>query len=156
MKKQSAHERYKESVAEWQLALQEPYCPAPPGAPARGLRLQVAAYAATTAGQRLDVWGCEHIPSHRETDHPATGPLPVLSMAEEMVQVLDTLNHLYGDMCTPPDPLAHARLTERKTALLDRIAAEEGRAEAAQQAEEARALAAQFRAEARESGEGTS
>lgn len=156
VKAQSAHERYKETVAEWQLALQQPYYPAPPGASARGLRLQEAAYAPTTAGQRVDAWVREHIPSHRETDHPVTGHPPVLSTAEEMVQVLDVLNHLYGDMRTPPDPLVRACLTERKAALLDRIAAEEGRAEAAQQAEEARALAVQLRAEARESGEGTS
>ncbi|MGV4988985.1 hypothetical protein ACVB8X_40870 [Streptomyces sp. NRAIS4] len=46
-----------------------------------------------------------------------------------------------------PDPVARLRLTERKAALLDRIAIEEGRPEAAVQAEEARALAAQIRAE---------
>ncbi|MFG3078319.1 hypothetical protein [Streptomyces sp. NPDC048225] len=153
---QSAHDRYKETLAEWQLALQEPYYPAPPGPPARGPLLQEAAYAPTTAGQRLDAWGREHIQSHRETDHPVTGHLPVLNTAEEMVQVPDALNHPDGDMRTPPDPLARARLTERKAALLDCIAAEEGRAEAAQQAEEVRAIAVQLRAEARESGEGTS
>ncbi|TDT29368.1 hypothetical protein EV562_113233 [Streptomyces sp. BK208] len=156
VEKQSAHERYKETVAEWQLALQEPYYPAPPGAPARGLPLQEAAYAPTTAGQRPDAWVREHIPPHRKTDHPVTDHLPVLSTAQEMVQVPDALKHLYGDMRTPPDPLARARLTERKAALLDRIVAEEGRTEAAQQAEEARAVAVQLRAEARETGEGTS
>ncbi|MEV6886241.1 hypothetical protein [Streptomyces sp. NPDC051135] len=156
VKRLSAHERYKETVAEWQLALQQPYYPAPPGAPARGPLLQEAAYAPARAGQRLDAWVREHIPSHRETDHSVTGHLPVLNTAEEMAQVLDGLNHPYGDMCTPPDPLARARLTERKAALLDCIAAEEGRAEAAQQAEEVRALAVLLRAEARESGEGTS
>ncbi|MGW5042188.1 hypothetical protein ACWEQK_28925 [Streptomyces parvulus] len=153
VKKQSAHERYKETVAEWQLALQEPHYAAPPGAAVRGLRLHEAAYAPTTAGQALDAWVREHIPAHRETDHPVTGHLPALTTAEEMVQVLDALNHLYGDARTPPDPLARARLTERKAALLDRIAVEEGRAEAAQQADEARALAVQLRIEAGESGE---
>jgi hypothetical protein len=148
MKKQSAHEKYKDAVAEWQLALQEPLYPAPPGAPVRGLRLHEAAYEPTTAGQNLDEWVREHMPTHRETDHPVTGHLPALSTAEEMVQVLDALKHLYGDMRTPPDPAARARLTERKAALLDRIAVEDGRPEAAQQAEEARALAAQLRAEA--------
>ncbi|WP_186779884.1 hypothetical protein [Streptomyces salinarius] len=156
VKKQSAHERYKETVTEWQLALQEPHYPAPPGASVRGLRLHEAAYTPTTVGQALDAWAREHLPAHRETDHPVTGHLPALSTAEEMVQVLDALKHLYRDMYAPPDPLARARLTERKAALLDRIAAEEGRAEAAQQAEEARALAVQLRAEAGESSEGTS
>ncbi|MFE7268539.1 hypothetical protein ACFU9B_42320 [Streptomyces sp. NPDC057592] len=148
MKKQSAHERYKEAVTEWQLSLQEPHYPAPPGAPVRDLRLHEAAYAPTTAGQNLDAWVREHIPAHQETNHPVTGHLPALTTAEEMVQVLDALNHLYGDMHTPPDPGARARLTERKAALLDRIAVEDGRPEAAQQAEEARALAAQLRTEA--------
>ncbi|MEH0589855.1 hypothetical protein QA942_39820 [Streptomyces sp. B21-106] len=148
MKKQSAHERFKKAVAEWQLSLQEPHYPAPPGAPVRGLRLHEAAYAPTTAGQNLDTWVREHIPAHRETDHPVTGHLPALTTAEEMVQVLDALHHLYGDRRTPPDPDARARLTERKAALLDRIAVEDGRPEAAQQAEEARALAAQLRTEA--------
>ncbi|MGV9815897.1 hypothetical protein ACWDTQ_28805 [Streptomyces cellulosae] len=148
MKKQSAHEKYKDAVAEWQLALQEPHYPAPPGAPVRGLRLHEAAYTPTTAGQGLDAWVREHIPAHRETEHPVTGHLPALSTAEEMVQVLDALKHLYGDMRTPPNPEDRARLTERKAALLDRIALEDGRPEAAQQADEARALAAQLRAEA--------
>jgi hypothetical protein len=152
MKKQSAHERYKEAVAEWQLALQEPLYPAPPGAAVRGRRLHEAAYEPTTAGQNLDAWVREHMPTHRETDHPVTGHLPALTTAEEMVQVLDALNHLYRDMHSPPDPGARADLTERKAALLDRIATEEGRPEAAQQAEEARALAAQLRAEAAQAG----
>ncbi|KUL73911.1 MULTISPECIES: hypothetical protein [unclassified Streptomyces] len=148
MKRQSAHEKYRDAVAEWQLALQEPHYPAPSGAPVRGLRLHEAAYAPTTAGARLDAWVHEHIPAQRETEHPVTGHLPALSTAEEMVQVLDALNHLYGDSRTPPDPKARARVIERKAALLDRIAVEQGRPEAAQQAEEARALAAQLHAEA--------
>ncbi|MFF2226935.1 hypothetical protein ACFVV7_26880 [Streptomyces globisporus] len=44
-------------------------------------------------------------------------------------------------------PVAQLRLIERKAALLDRIAVEKGRPEAAVQAEEARRLAAQLRAE---------
>ncbi|MFC7872034.1 hypothetical protein ACFUS2_12910 [[Kitasatospora] papulosa] len=146
--KQSAHVRFKEAVAEWQLSLQEPHYSASPGARVRSLRLHEAAYAPTSAGKNLDAWVREHIPAHRETDHPVTGHLPALSTAEEMVQVLDTLNHLYVDTRTPPDPSARIRLVERKAALLDRIAAEEGRPEAAQQAEEARALAAQLRNDA--------
>ncbi|MFE4629881.1 hypothetical protein [Streptomyces mirabilis] len=46
-----------------------------------------------------------------------------------------------------PDPVGRLRPTDRKAALLDRIAIEEGRPEAAVQAEEACALAAQLRAE---------
>ncbi|PBC72368.1 hypothetical protein BX261_7304 [Streptomyces sp. 2321.6] len=147
MKKQSAHERYKDLIEEWKLALQEPFHPAPSDAAVRGRRLHDAAYAPTTAGRDLDQWVREHIPAHHETDHPVTGHLPALTTAEEMVQVLDALNHLYSDMHTPPDPADRARLTERKAALLDRIAIEEDRPEAAVQAEEARALAAQLRAD---------
>lgn len=69
----------------------------------------------------------EHIPAQGETEHPVTGHLPALSTAEEMVQVLDALRHLYRDMHTPPNPEARARLTERKAALLDRIAVKNGR-----------------------------
>ncbi|MFG2881088.1 hypothetical protein ACGFYV_01955 [Streptomyces sp. NPDC048297] len=64
-----------------------------------------------------------------------------------MSQLLDGLKYLYRDMSKGPDPVARLRLTERKAALLDRIAVEEGRPEAAAQAEEARALAAWLRAE---------
>ncbi|WP_226487496.1 hypothetical protein [Streptomyces parvulus] len=157
VKKQTAHERYKETVSEWQLALQEPHYPAPPPSrPVRDLRLHEAAYAPTAAGHGLDAWVREHVTAHRETDHPVTGHLPALSTAEEMVQVLDALNHLHRDMHQPPDPAARAALIERKAALLDRIAVEEGRPDATQRAEEARALAVQLRAEAREAGEGTS
>lgn len=143
IKKQSAHERYKDRIEEWKLALVEPFYPSRPDAKLRSLRLHQAAYAPTTAGQRLDEWARER----GQGEHAVTGALPVLSTVEEMVQVLDGLNHLYRDMHTPPDPAARARLLERKAALLDRIAVEEGRPEAAAQAEEARALAVQLRAE---------
>ncbi|MGW8543678.1 hypothetical protein ACWGM4_24625 [Streptomyces albidoflavus] len=148
--RQSAHAKYKQAVAEWDLALQEPFCPAPEGgafAP-RAQRLPEAAYAPTRTGRDLDAWARIHVPEEQDTDHPVTGHLPTLTLAEEMVQVLDALKHLYHDMYTPPDPAARARLTERKAALLDRIAVEEGRPEAAIQASEARIVAAQLRAEA--------
>ncbi|ARE79470.1 hypothetical protein B6R96_36235 (plasmid) [Streptomyces sp. Sge12] len=148
VKKQSAHERYKPAVEEWKLALQEPFYPAPPERPVRNRRLHDAAYAPTAAGRRLDQWVREHIPAHRETTHPVTAHLPTLTTAEELVQVLDALNHLYNDALAPPDRAARARLAERKAALLDRIAVEDGRPEAAEQAAEARARAAQLRAEA--------
>ncbi|MFI8515318.1 hypothetical protein ACIGHB_29740 [Streptomyces sp. NPDC085460] len=64
-----------------------------------------------------------------------------------MSQLLDGLKHLYRDTYKGPDPVARLRLTECKAALLDRIAVEEGRPEAAAQAEKARALAVQLRAE---------
>ncbi len=131
MKKQSAHERYKPAVEEWKLALQEPFYPAPPERPVRKRRLHDSAYAPTAAGRRLDQWVREHIPAHRETTLPVTAHLPTLTTAEELVQVLDALNHLYYDTLTPPDPAARARPTEREAALLDRIAAEDGRLEAA-------------------------
>ncbi|WP_331751505.1 hypothetical protein OG215_40010 (plasmid) [Streptomyces globisporus] len=120
MKKQSAHERYREAEQEWKDALQVPFNPTPPGArfPYEYLRLHEAAYEPIKAGRDLD----------------------------EMGQLLDGLSHLYQDMQKRPDPIARLRLTERKAALLDRIAIEEGRPEAAAQAEEPRALAARLRA----------
>ncbi|MFD5489502.1 hypothetical protein ACFWIV_29010 [Streptomyces virginiae] len=148
VKKQSAHERYKPLVEEWKVALQEPFHPAPPEQPVRNRLLHDAAYAPTAAGRRLDQWVREHIPAHREADHPVTGHLPILTTAEELVQVLDAINHLYHDTRTPPDPAGRARLAERKAALMERIAVEDGRPEAAEQAAEARARAAQLRAEA--------
>ncbi|MFD9619674.1 hypothetical protein ACFWB2_20660 [Streptomyces virginiae] len=66
---------------------------------------------------------------------------------DEMKQIVDSLVHLHRDMNGQPDPAARLWLTERKAALLDRIAVEEGRPQAGVQAEDARALAAQLRAE---------
>ncbi|MFB7649443.1 hypothetical protein ACFC0S_15700 [Streptomyces sp. NPDC056084] len=145
MKKQSAHERYREAEQEWKDALHEPFNPIPPGArfPYEYLRLHEAAYAPLKAGRDLDEWAQER----GKGEHAVTGGLPTLSLLDEMGQLLDSLSHLYRDMHKRPDPIARLRLTERKAALLDRIAIEEGRPEAAAQAEEARALAAQLRAE---------
>lgn len=141
--KQSAHERYRGAEAEWKEALQEPFHPSAPGARVRTLRLHPAAYEPTRAGRDLDQWAR----TRGHGDHAVTANLPTLTLAEEMNQVLAALNHLYRDMHTPPDPAARLALTERKAALLDRIAVEEGRPDAAAQADEARALAAQLRAE---------
>ncbi|MBD2829901.1 hypothetical protein ID875_21290 [Streptomyces globisporus] len=145
MKKQSAHERYREAEQTWKDALHEPFNPIPPGArfPYNYLRLHEAAYEPIKAGRDLDEWAQER----GQGEHAVTGGLPTLSLLDEMGQVLDGLSYLYRDMHKRPDPAARLRLTERKAALLDRIAIEEGRPEAAAQAEEARALAAQLRAE---------
>jgi hypothetical protein len=149
MKKQSAHERYRETEQTWKDALHEPFNPMPPGArfPYEYLRLHEAAYEPIKAGRDLDEWAQER----GKGEHAVTGGLPTLSLLDEMGQVLDGLNYLYRNMSElgfkGPDPKARLRLTERKAALLDRIATEEGRPEAAVQAEEARALAAQLRAE---------
>ncbi|MFE4829934.1 hypothetical protein [Streptomyces sp. NPDC056672] len=145
IKKQSAHERYREAEQEWKEALHQPFSPTPPGTrvPTDFLRLHEAAYAPIQAGQNLDEWAKER----GKGEHAVTGGLPTLSLLDEMGQLLDGLKYLYRDMYKRPDPVARLRLTERKAALLDRIATEEGRPEAAVQAEEARALAAQLRAE---------
>ncbi|GAA2201215.1 hypothetical protein [Streptomyces bangladeshensis] len=145
MKRQSAHERYREAEQTWKNALHEPFNPLPPGARPtyEYLRLHEAAYAPIAAGRSLDEWAEEH----GKGEHAVTGGLPTLSLLDEMGQLLDGLKYLYRDMYKRPDPVARLRLTERKAALLDRIAIEEGRPEAAVQAEEARALAAQLRAE---------
>ncbi|MFD8822091.1 hypothetical protein ACFV1C_07005 [Streptomyces sp. NPDC059605] len=154
MKRQSAHERYREAEQEWKEALHAPFNPMPPGTrvPTDFLRLHEAAYAPIAAGRRLDEWAQEH----GKGEHAVTGGLPTLSLLEEMGQLLDGLKYLYRDMHKRPDPAARLRLIERKAALLDRIAVEEGRPEAAGQAEEARALAAQLRAEAEEATPPTS
>lgn len=145
MKRQSAHERYREVEQAWKEALHEPFNPVPPGTrvPTDFLRLHAAAYAPLDAGRSLDEWAKER----GKGEHAVTGGLPTLSLLDEMSQLLDGLKYLYRDMYKRPDPAARLRLTERKAALLDRIAVEEGRPEAAVQAEEARALAAQLRAE---------
>nr|WP_024127904.1 hypothetical protein [Streptomyces sp. 14R-10]AHF46178.1 hypothetical protein pZL1.13 [Streptomyces sp. 14R-10] len=145
MKRQSAHERYREAEQEWKDALHQPFNPIPPDTrfPFNYLRLHEAAYEPIKAGQDLDEWAMER----GKGEHAVTGGLPTLSLLDEMSQLLDGLSHLYRDMHKRPDPAARLRLTERKAALLDRIAVEEGRPEAAVQAEEARALAARLRAE---------
>ncbi|MET7738378.1 hypothetical protein ABZT02_44990 [Streptomyces sp. NPDC005402] len=148
--RQSAQERYREAVQEWKDSQQEPYYePSHPGG-VRGVRLHPAAMEPTATGRSLDAWVHQHVkgrPEIEADEHPVTGHLPALSTAEEMVQVLDALNHLYGDMHVPTDPGRRAQLLERKAALLDRIAVEDGRPEAAEQAAEARARAAELRAD---------
>ncbi|MFF4456911.1 hypothetical protein [Streptomyces goshikiensis] len=57
----------------------------------------------------------------------------------------DGLKSLYRDMYKRPDLAVRLGLTEQKADLLDRIASEEGRPEAAVQAEEAFALAPSYR-----------
>ena len=147
IKRQSAHERYRETEQAWNDALHEPFNPIPPGVNPRHRsdfrRLHEAAYAPVSAGKRLDEWAGRQ----GYGDHAVTGGLPTLSLLDEMGQLLDGLNYLYRDMYQPPNPVVRLRLTERKAALLDRIAIEEDRPSAAAQAEEARALAAQLRAE---------
>jgi hypothetical protein len=144
IKRQSAHERYREAEQAWKEALHEPFNPIPPGArvPTDFLRLHEAAYAPIDAGRNLDEWARER----GQGEHAVTGGLPTLSLLDEMGQLLDGINYLYRDN-KRPDPAVRLRLTERKAALLDRIAIEEGRPEAAALAEEARALAAQLRDE---------
>ncbi|AKH86175.1 hypothetical protein AA958_32590 [Streptomyces sp. CNQ-509] len=85
--RQSAHERYKAAVDEWQLSLVEPYEQAAPGY--RPARIHEAALEPTRTGQQLDEWARAHVPAARDDEHPVTGHLPRLSTAEEMVQVLD-------------------------------------------------------------------
>ncbi|WP_424217804.1 hypothetical protein ACN20G_37230 (plasmid) [Streptomyces sp. BI20] len=150
VRKQSAHERYREAEQEWKEALHAPFTPMmPPNTRVRTdyLRLHEAAYAPIEAGRSLDAWARER----GRGEHAVTDGLPTLSLTDEVGQLLDGLAHLYRNMRQPgfdgPDPVARLRFTERKAALLDRIAVEEGRPEAAVQADEARALAAELRAE---------
>lgn len=143
--RQSAHERYAEAEQKWKEALVSPYYPASPGSRHRSARLHEAALSPTATGRRLDAWARQHCERHRDTDHPVTGHLPTLSVPEEMVQVLDAIKHLHESDATPAD---RAAVYERKAALLERIAVEDGKPEAAEQAAEARARAEQLRREA--------
>ncbi|WP_331730057.1 hypothetical protein OHV05_35500 (plasmid) [Kitasatospora sp. NBC_00070] len=142
VKRQSAHERYREAEQAWKDALHDPYNPQPPGARYRSLRLHEAASHPSRTGSSWTVGG-----QARVGEQAVTGRLPTLSLLDEMNHVLEGLNYLYRDMRSGgPDPMLRLRLTERQAASLERIAVEEGRPSAAVLAEEARALAAQLRA----------
>lgn len=130
-------------MEEWQLSLVEPFYPAS-GSGHRALRIHEAAYHPTQTGRQLDEWAQAHVPGYRDDPHPVTGHLSPLSTAEEMVQVLDAINHL--QVTTSPEE--RATVYERKASLLERIAAEDGNPKAAEQAAEAGARAAQLRAQA--------
>jgi hypothetical protein len=69
--------------------------------------------------------------------------VPVVGV--DVVQVLDAINHLHDSNAGPSECAA---VIERRAALLERIAVEDRRPEAAEQTAEARARAAQYRAEA--------
>jgi hypothetical protein len=148
--RQSAQERYREAVQEWKDSQQEPYYPAARPGGIRGTRLHPAAIEPTSTGRRLDKWVHQHMtgrPSIDADEHPVSGHLPPLSTAEEMVQVLDAIQYAQAH---DAGPAFRATMHERKAALLDRIAVEDGKPEAAVQAQESRALAAQLRAQAGE------
>ncbi|WP_329129321.1 hypothetical protein OG727_34170 [Streptomyces caniferus] len=83
--------------------------------------------------------------SAREDEHPVTDHLPPLDAIEEMNQVLAAIQHLSESDAGPAE---RAAVYERKANLLDRIAIEDGRPAAAEQAADARARAARLRAEA--------
>ncbi|MFF1399376.1 hypothetical protein ACFVZD_36960 [Streptomyces sp. NPDC058287] len=141
--RQSAHERYKAAVDEWQLSLVQPYEPGTVASSYPAPVLHEAALEPTATGRRLDEWARTHVRSARDDEHPVTGHLPQLSAAEEMVQVLDAITHLQK---TDTSPAERAAVYDRKANLLDRIAVEEDKPEAAEQAADARARAAQLRA----------
>ncbi|MFD6329249.1 hypothetical protein ACFWGI_06680 [Streptomyces niveus] len=143
IRRQSAEARYREAEQAWEDALHDPYDREEPRSRHRSLRLHEAAYAPIGAGQDLDEWAQQQ----GQGTHAVTGGLPTLPLQEELGQVLDGLSYLDRDRHKPPDPAVRLQLTERKAVLLDRIAHEEDRPEAALQAEEARALAAQIRSE---------
>lgn len=143
--RQSAHERYKEAVEEWQHALVEPYQPGTATSPFRAPVLHEAALEPTKTAARLDTWASARFVSARNQPHPVSGPLPPLTTVEEMNQVLAAIQHLTSRDAAPAE---RAAVYERKANLLDRIAAEDGRPDAAEQAADARARAARLRAEA--------
>ncbi|PPI89057.1 hypothetical protein [Nocardia nova] len=152
--RQSAHTRFRDDEARWQRALLEPV-KSIAGGKLRSLELPEAAYRPTAAGQQLDHWARIHCPEFGDVPAPVTGNLAPLSTIEEMNQVLAAMQHLYADPSTPPDPAERLRLAERKAALLERIAVEEGSAQAHETAAGARALVAELRSELEQSATGT-
>ncbi|WP_331729772.1 hypothetical protein [Streptomyces chartreusis] len=143
--RQSAHERYKQAVEDWQLALVQPYEPGTATSPFPAPVLHEAALEPTATGARLDEWARTHVPSARNQEHPVTGPLPPLTTVEEMNQVLAAIQHLTSH---DADAAERAAVYERKASLLERIAVEDDRPEAAEQAADVRARAARLRAQA--------
>ena len=131
-------------VNEWRRSLVQPYEVGTADDPWAAPALHEAALSPTATGARLDAWAREHVHSARDTEHPVTGHLPPLTTAEEMVQVLDAISHLQRADAPPAE---RAGVYERKASLLERIAAEDGRPEAAEQAADARARATQIRAQ---------
>ncbi|WP_164837413.1 hypothetical protein [Streptomyces sp. B29(2018)] len=120
MKTQSAHERYRKAEQRWKDALHEPFNRIPSSArfPYEYLRLHEAAYEPIKAGRDRDEWAQERGKGERAV----TGGLPTLSLLDEVGQLVEGLRYLYRDMQKYPDPVARLRLTERKAALLNRIA----------------------------------
>lgn len=141
---QAVHEGFVEDMKEWREALLDPVGPvADPGRPA-ALRLHDAAYQPWLHGRVLDEWAVRRGADPAGTGHPVTGALPTLSTVEETAVVLDGIRHAQE---TGAGPEVRARLLERKASLLDRIAVEEGRQDAAEQADEDRFRAARLRRE---------
>lgn len=141
MKRQSAHERFRDAEREWQESLHEPFYPAPPEWGVRNLRLHEAAYEPTATGRRLDAWAEQR----GQGEHAVTGGLPTLTTTEELGQVLDAIFRQLSTATATADE--RADLLEAKAALLERVATEEGRPDVAEMAAEARARATELRAE---------
>ncbi|MET9915294.1 hypothetical protein ABZZ74_53310 [Streptomyces sp. NPDC006476] len=142
--RQSAHERFKAAMDEWELSLVEPF-QEDENWPVPCMRIHAAAYEPTWTGRWLDQWVRETLPAYRDQEYPVSGHLQPLSADEEMHQVDAAIRHLHSSGAGPAE---RAAVYERKAALLDRIAVEDGTPEAAEQAAETRARAAQLRAQA--------
>lgn len=126
---QSDQARYREAEQTWEDALHDPFDRQGPGGRCRGLVLHEAVYAPIGAGRDLDEWAQQQ----GQGKHAVTGGLPTLPLLEEIGQVLDGLSYLGRDRHKASDPAVRLQLTERQAALLDRIASEENRPEAAVQ-----------------------
>ncbi|MFF4542217.1 hypothetical protein [Streptomyces aureus] len=140
--RQAAHERYRDAVEEWQRSLVQPYEQGTTASPYAAPVLHEAALTPTATGARLDEWARAHVASARSQEHPVSGPLPPLTTVEEMNQVLAAIQHLTSH---DADPAERAAVYERKANLLDRIAIEDGRPDAAELAADARARAVVLR-----------
>jgi hypothetical protein len=144
MTRQSALERFKAAMDEWELSLVEPF-QTDENWLIPFMRIHGAAYEPTWNGRLLDQWVRETLPAYRDREYPVSGHLQPLSAGEEMHQVQAAIRHLHSSGAGPAE---RAAVYERKAALLDRIAIEDGTPEAAEQAAETRAHAAQLRAQA--------
>ncbi len=140
--RQSAHTRYAEAEAEWKLGLVEPIIPPDRPNGQASARLPEAAYQPTSSLRYLDNWAAKH----GMGEQAVSSNVPPLSMLDELGNLLDAIRHLWTKPL-PRDTEDQIRLLDRKAALLDRIAAEEGRPESAELAAGARAQVAELRAQ---------
>ncbi|GAA1377245.1 hypothetical protein ACFPK5_00325 [Streptomyces beijiangensis] len=143
--RQSAHAKYADAEAQWRRGLVDPINhPTHPKGIA-SLNVPEAAYQPTDTARLLDAWLHEHgHPAEQTDEHPVSGHLPTLTTAAALSRLLDAIRHAAENQTQGE---ARAKLFDRKAALLERIAVEEGSDDALDMAAGARARAAEIRSE---------